>query len=72
MNHKLLIQTSCSEEIEFEDVQCPMNQMKIGKTNGPSWFALELFKAGKDKCLKSLGNIFNDILFENNYQRNGC
>ena len=58
--------------IEFEDVQCPMNQMKIGKTNGPFWFAVELFKAGGDKCLKSLGNIFNDILFEDNYQRNGC
>ena len=29
------------------------------------WVALELFKAGGDNRLKSLTNIFNDILFEN-------
>ena len=38
--------------------------MKIGKTSGPSGVAIELLKAGGDKCLKSLTNIFNDILFK--------
>ena len=41
-----------------------MNRMKIGKTSGPSGVAIELFKAGEDKCLKSLTNTFNDILFK--------
>ena len=50
---------------EVEEVQCAMNRMKIGKASGPSGFALEMFKAGGDKCLKSLRNIFNDILFMN-------
>ena len=49
--------------IEVEEVQCAMNRMKIRKATGPSRVALELFKAGGDKCLKSLTNIFNDILF---------
>ena len=39
--------------------------MKIGKTSGSSRVAIELFKSGGDKCLKSLTNIFNDILFKN-------
>ena len=34
-----------------------------GKVIGPSGVAIEIFKAGRDKCLKSLTNIFNDILF---------
>ena len=38
--------------------------MKIGKASGPSGVALELFKAGEDKCLKSLTNIFNNIFFK--------
>ena len=38
--------------------------MKIGKASGSSGFALEMFKAGGDKCLKSLTNISNDILFK--------
>ena len=38
--------------------------MKIRKTSGPSGAAIEMFKAGGDKCLKSLTNIFNDILFK--------
>ena len=38
--------------------------MKIGKASGPSGVALEMFKAGEDKCLKSLTNIFNNILFK--------
>ena len=41
-----------------------MNRMKIGKASGPSGAAIELFKAGEDKCLKSLTNIFNDILLK--------
>ena len=41
-----------------------MNRMKIGKTSGPSGVAIELFKAGGDKCLKSLTNIFTDVLFK--------
>ena len=51
--------------VEVEEVQCAMNRMKIGKASGPSGVALEMFKAGGDKCLKSLTNIFNDILFKN-------
>ena len=50
--------------IEVEKVQCAMNHRKIGKASRPSGVALELFKAGEDKCLKSLTNISN-ILFKN-------
>ena len=50
--------------IEVEEVLCAMNRMKIGKASGPSGLVIELFKAGGDKCLKSLTNIFNDILFK--------
>ena len=46
---------------EVEEVRRAMNRMKIGKASGPSEIALEMFKAGGDKCLKSLTNIFNDI-----------
>ena len=51
--------------IAVEEVRCAMNRMKIGKASGPSGVALEMFKAGSDKCLKSLTNISNDILFKN-------
>ena len=47
--------------IEVEEVQCAMNRMKIEKEGGPSGVAIELFKAGGDKCLKFLTNLFNDI-----------
>ena len=40
-----------------------MNCMKSRKASEPSGVAIELFKAGGDKCLKSLTNIFN-ILFK--------
>ena len=50
--------------IEVEEVQCAMNRMKIEKEGGPSGVAIELFKAGGDKCLKFLTNLFNDILFK--------
>ena len=40
------------------------NWMKIRKASGPSGIGLEMFMAGGDKCLKSLTNIFNDILFK--------
>ena len=49
--------------IEVEEVQCAINCMKIGKASRPSRVATELFKADGDKCLKSLTNIFNNILF---------
>ena len=43
--------------IEVEEVWCAMNRMKIRNASGPtSGVAIELFKAGGDKC----------------YQRNGC
>ena len=42
---------------------CAMDCMKIGKASGPSEVGIELFKAGRDKYLKSLANIFDDILF---------
>ena len=51
------------KRIEVEEVQCAVNQMKIGKASVPSAVALEMFKASGDKCLKSLTNTFNDILF---------
>ena len=51
-------------KVEVEEVQCAMNRMKIGKASEPSGVALELFKAGGDKCLKSLTNMFNGILFK--------
>ena len=41
-----------------------MNQIKIEKASEPSEVAIELFKAGGDKCLKYLTNIFH-ILFKN-------
>ena len=40
-----------------------MNQMKIEKPSGSSGIAVEMFKSGGDKCLKSLTNIFS-ILFK--------
>ena len=48
--------------IEIEEVGCTMNQMKIGKVSGPS--GVKMFKAGGNKWLRSLTNIFNDILFK--------
>ena len=55
---------SAVRRIKVEEVQCAMNRMKIGKTSGPSGVAIELFKDGEDKSLKSLTNIFYDILFK--------
>ena len=46
-----------AERIEIDDVRCAMNRMKIGKASGSSGVAIELFKAGGDKCLKSLKSI---------------
>ena len=43
-------------------MRCEMNQIKIGKASGPSGDALEMFKAGGDKCLKYLNNTFNILL----------
>ena len=50
--------------IEVEEVWCAMNQMKIGKASGPSGVAVEKFKAEGDRCLKTLTNMFHDILFK--------
>ena len=50
--------------IEVEELWCAMDQMKIRKASGSSGVSIEVFKAGGDKCLKSLTNIFNDILFK--------
>ena len=52
--------------IVIEEVQCAVSRIKNGKASGPPGVALEIFKAGGDKCLKSFTNIFNDILFYNN------
>ena len=41
-----------------------MIRLKIGRPSGLSGVALEKFEGGEDKCLKSLTNIFNDILFK--------
>ena len=49
---------------DVEEVWCAINCMKIEKASGPSGVPVELFKAGGDKCLKSLTNTFNDILFK--------
>ena len=49
---------------DVEEVQCAINHMAIGKASGPSGVAIELFKNGGEKCLKSLTNVFNDILFK--------
>ena len=43
--------------IVVEEVGCAINRMKMGKASGPSGVAIEIFKAGRDKCLKSLRNI---------------
>ena len=50
--------------IEVDELRCAMNRMKIGKASRPSGVAIEMFKGGGDMCLKSLSNIFNDILFK--------
>ena len=53
--------------IEVDEVRCAMNRMKIGKASDSSEVSIELFKAGGDKSLKSLTNIFNDILFKDEF-----
>ena len=50
--------------IKVEEVWCAMNRMEIGKASWSSGFAIELFKVGADKCLKSLTNIFNGFLIK--------
>ena len=50
--------------IEIEEVRCAMNRMKIGKASGTSGVGIELCKAGRGKCFKSLKNIFNDMMFK--------
>ena len=43
--------------IEVEELRCARNQMKIGTASELFEVAIEFFKAGGDKCLKSLTNI---------------
>ena len=50
--------------IEVEEVRCAMNCIKKGKASGPSGVAIKLFEGGRDKCLKSMPNINNDILLK--------
>ena len=50
--------------IEVEEAWCAMNQMRTGQASGSSRVAMEMLEAGWDKCLKSLINIFNDILLK--------
>ena len=57
-------------KIEVEEVQCAMNRMRIRKTSGPPGVALEMFKAGGDKCLKSLTYLISCSRIS--YQSNGC
>ena len=49
---------------ELEEARGAMNRMKIAKASGPSGVAIELIKAGGDKCLKCLTNMFNNIFFK--------
>ena len=37
---------------------------KNREASGPSMVAIEMFKTGGDKCLKSMTNLLNDILFK--------
>ena len=60
----LMLVEGTARRIEDEKVRCAMNCPKIGKAIGPAGVTIELFKAGEDKFLKSLANIFNDILFK--------
>ena len=53
--------------IEVEELRCAMNCMKIRKTSELFGVAIEMFKVGRDKCLKSLTKIFNDILFKDKF-----
>ena len=75
MERSMNVENECSDSIdagtvegavrriEVEEVRCAMNRLKIGKASGRSGVAIELFKAGVDKCWKSLTNIFS-ILFK--------
>ena len=54
-----------AKRIEVEEVRCAMNHLKVRKASGSSGGAVELLKAGGERCLKSLTDIFNDILFKN-------
>lgn len=51
--------------IEVEEVEAAMKQLKSGKTSGPTSFVIELLKAKGERCLKLLTKIFKKELFEN-------
>ena len=61
---KVVVGSRCRDKSEVEEVRCAMNRMKIGKASEPSGVCVEMFKACGDKCLKSLTNIINEILFQ--------
>ena len=42
---------------EVEEVCCSMNKMKIGKASRPFRNAIEMFKFGVEKCLKSVKSV---------------
>ena len=50
--------------VEVVEVWRAMNRMEIRKASEPSGVAMGMLEAGRDKCLKSLTNIFNIILFK--------
>ena len=56
---------------KVEEVWYTMNPMKLRKASRPSGVAIELFKAGGDKCLKSLTNDMISCL-KISYGRIGC
>ena len=61
---KVVVGSRCRDKSEVEEVRCAMNRMKIGKASEPSGVCVKMFKACGDKCLKSLTNIINEILFQ--------
>ena len=58
--------------IEVEEMRCAMNLMKNGKTIGPCGAALEMFKAGGDKCFKYLPRYLMTSCSRISYWKNVC
>lgn len=51
-------------KMDFEEIQCAMNNMINEEASGLFKVVLEMLKAGWGPCLNSSTAIFNDILFE--------
>ena len=60
------------KRIEVKEMRCAMNRMKNGKAIGPSGAALEMFKAGGDKCFKSLPRYLMISCSMISYCKNVC